>query len=307
MKKTIYILLAALFIVGCSKSNPEPESLISTGDPRIDYFLNEGKLDNIFKDLPYFIPVNDSLIVFSGQLKNSQKFGFIGFNLNTKEKLFDLITFEHTSIKIDLPYGETKTINVREIYVVGFFENNNSKVIDLKVGGDGYSDPVGYIYFIKDNKVINIINPSISNGYNRCINVVNWNQNFLLRLNRGCGTIPEGEDVVILYTPLGNKIIGSEFDNNFPNTTSLYEILNDFEAITLSESYIKRIDLRKLEPIWDSYLDLSILDRPQIDSTKLIEKSNTHFTYELSYTEYSGTKGIIKFKVNIKTGEIEYL
>lgn len=297
MKKIIYFLLTVLFIVGCSKDEPEPKNSISTGDPRIDQLINGGKLDNVFvEDYPYFRTVNDSIIFFSGQLKNSQKSGFIGFNLNTKEKLFDLIQFEHTSITIDLAYGEKETITVNDNISVNYYINNkyNSQIVDLKVNGNNRS--VGYLYFIKDMKVTNIINPSDSNGYNNLNEIILWGKNFITRsFHRN-----------ILYNPTGNKLIDINFDFDL-YTIFQNETINDFEAIAMTKYDIIRIDLRKKQHLWLTKLDISKLNQPRFDDRKLISKTDTHFTYEISYTEYNGNKGILKFKINIETGDIEYI
>lgn len=308
MKKVLYLLIVILSI-SCSKNEEPPiEEVVCESCEETEELLKEYKIENMFADLSnfHFQTVNDSTVFFSGRLKDSQKFGFIGFNSDTKEKLFDLITFEYTSITKDLAYGEKVQFDVSRIIVFGYTENSSkSKVLFLGVSDGTISNSVGYIYFINNNKVSKIINPSIDNANNSNPEIIVWNQNFLI----GSKYL----DIVTLYSPSGEVIIKG-LSVIFIFEVYSFDPLNDFEAIIINNSshstlpcYISKLNLREDGYIWSNELDLSKLDRPQITDKKLISKTDTHFTYEISYTEYSGNKGVIKFKVNIETGEIEYL
>lgn len=295
IKKLFYFLFVVLLAITCSK-NDEREEITMPDDP-IQMLMQELKFDlNTFKS-PLLDGLNDSLFFISGPLKDSQKYGFIGFNINTKKKLFNLIQFEPTTITIDLPYGESNTFNLEYILVDGYSENNNSKVVYLKAGGSFY-DQVGYIYFINDNKAINVINPSADNEYIKSLNIISWNHNYLFAI---------GTDNLSYYSSTGDKIIPVELLRNYININGHYDNINDFEAISFLGDIIQRIDLRVKYPLWSKSIEIGNINNPRIDNIKLTSKTNSYYTYEFYYTEFSGNKGVIKFRVNIETGEIEYL
>src|SRR5690554_3363662 len=293
--KKIYFILVVFIAFGCSK-NEESVNRISTGNAKVDDLLYEirTEIDKSFgENLHHWYVTDDTTKIFlSGKINNSSGLGIIGFNIHTKKKLFDLIQFEHSAITIELPYGESKTYNINQIIVDGYIENNTSMVITLKVGG-GYYDPVRYIYFINDN-IITEVNPSADNWYNRCVKLVNWNQNYLLINSPNSLGYPV-PDQHVLYSSLGEKIITAKYNGS--NLTKFDEI-NDYEAIVFGDgNSIRRIDLQNPEYKWWTQYELNNLDHPRIDEIKLESKNGSYFTYVIYYTEFTGSNGILKFKL----------
>lgn len=301
MKKKYFLLCILLSLLSCS--NDEPEYIFSSDDPRINYLIHEGGVKNIFGDLRTIHDYNDSLVFFSGMLKDMQRSGFIGFNLNTKNKLFDLIVYEN--ITLNLGYGETTTSNVYNPSLVSYTENLNSNVLYLTANINGTPGNVGFVYFINDNSIKKIIYPSSENCYNLGLKVYNWKQNFLI-INDASNDFSFIENYLYNQTGEVVSVVKRILNNTIPDRI---DVINDFDAIVINSNNISKIDLREDYPVWQTtlYIYPPHLNSPKYDDFKLASKTDTHFTYGLHYTEYSGNKGVLKFIVNIETGEVEYL
>ncbi len=311
MKRILFLLIVGVLIVGCSKDEHD-------FDPHDYELLKEYNLLNTFDDINNVhisgnfgadISYYDDaypFICFSGKLKNSSKIGLIIFNHLTKEKPIDIILYENDQYTVNIPYKGEENVTISYVYCENIIQNGNIFVIYIHTKGVKKISPTvaissseyntyNYI-FIRNNNVVKSIDTKTYSG------LINWGQNFILHNDDWYLYSPSGE----IITKVDNNRLWHYVAANSLEINSL-EILNDFEGIMLHNGSILRVDLRKYDTIWDTSIDLSKLDRPQINETKLISKTDTHFTYELHYTEYSGNKGVIKFKVNIETGEIEYL
>jgi hypothetical protein len=308
--KKIILFLAVLLAVGCSKKENGDDYIVHTleynllkGFDLLDRFHN---IDNITIGT-----LNDTIIYFSGRLKGAQEIGLIVFNDKTKTKLADIIPLKENTITIDKPYGEKEVVEIRGCRV-GIFLENETILLLVSIAHD--VEYAKYWCFIKNGELIKIdtfLPKSISSSKPKARK---WRNNFLIQLNNATEDPYLNHEEVILCSPFGEKII----DVTCFYLSKLFEseIIGDFESIsvgfgrTIRYDYcaiIERLDLRKEYPVWRGEIDLSKLDRPRIDGKTLIEKTDAHFTYEINYTEYSGSKGVIKFKVNIETGNVEYL
>lgn len=315
MRKVLYLLIVILFI-SCSKS----DEIID--DPLFVEYGLQDKFNNTEN-----VIVNellDSLIFFSGKLRNSDKIGLVVSDAKTKNKLIDIVPFDNNQLEIYQPYEGNTTVTIESIICYQAVQNATTITVFIKTTGynsnSSISTPIDtYHYlFIKDNKIVKIHNVNNSSGD---YPIMKWGQNFLLYMfteyNKGYFLFsPLGE--IITEVIYGRERYGTEYDfGTYDNyaLNNLYQgdVINDFEAICVDilniyGAYnINRMDLRKRSYIWDTPIDISKLDRPQFNDKKIISKSINHFTYELSYTEYSGNKGIMRFKVNLETGEVEYL
>lgn len=294
MKRISSILLITIIISGCSKNDTIPTNANLSPINPIEIILREYNLSNKFHNTNNISirEFSDSLISFGGKLKDSPKIGLVIFNSKTKSKLIELIPFEDTKVTLEKPYI---TVILNYIYCSKLLQNSNTTVINVTGYENMFSlDGVSYYIFIKDHKIIK----STDMTYGCDGIIIGWKQNFIINNCDGVYQFNSSDEVItrINYNRFNNKIEHMSQD----------EILNDFEGIWVYGYSIKRIDLREENPIWTSYIDTSKLNQPQIDSIKFIEKTENQFTYEYSYTEYSGTKGKIKVKVDIDTGEIKY-
>ena len=307
MKRILYLLIVGVLIVGCSKNEPDFDfhnyellkeyNLLNTFDDINNVYIS----GNFETGVSYYIG-DDPFICLSGKLKNSSKIGLIIFNHLTKEKLINIILYENDQYTVNIPYKGEENVTISYVNCENIIQNGNTFVIYIHTQGKKKISPTEAILsseydtyeyvFIRNNNIVRSIDIQ---GFNRGF-LFNWGQNFILN-----------NDDLYLYNPSGEVITKVNSNLWSYGTPNSLEILNDFEGILLHNEFILRVDIRKYDAIWYTGIDLSKLDRPQINETKLISKTDTHFTYEISYTEYSGNKGVIKFKVNIETGEIEYL
>lgn len=293
MKKIGLIFIAALFFVsGCSnKDAPYTEEV--TMESLYDKDLREYGMQDEFKEDVVSYEMMDSLICFAGEDKESSNKRVVIFNSKTKKLLIDIVPFKEKSIVLEKPYGEKVSITLSRVIIDGFIKNSNTTVFRAVGMSD---DALGRVYrfiLISDGARIKDIDAGNEQGSL----MINWGSSFILSSLHG----------VSLFDSSGN-IIGPI---NFRDAGSLSGwridgLIGDHVGI-LSQYTVQRVDLRKENPEWSVKPDLSEIDRPRIDDNKLIEKTDIHFTYEISYTEYSGDKGKVKFKINIDTGEIEYL
>lgn len=309
MKKVLYLLTIVLSVVGCSKETDSFDPIL------VEYGL-QNKFDNTenIKTEAMW----DSLIYFTGKLKNSDNIGLVVSDMKTKNKLIDIIPFVNNEFNIYQPYEGEVTVKVENIQLYRVIQNTISNLAVISTNGYNNSSRVEHSFFIKDNKVIN----SFSN-INSCVSseqMFKWGNNFILFncVDRRGYFLFDPSGNVITEVIYGRENYGTDYDfGKYHNSllTNIYytnEVLNDYEGVyvRLSSLYgngVGRIDLRENRIIWSTSLNTSNLNNPKFNETKSISKTHTHFTYEISYTEYSGNKGVIKFKVNIETGEIEYL
>jgi hypothetical protein len=308
--KRIILFLAVLLAVGCSKKEGIIEDEVE-GEVWCVKMLKEYGLDNMFDysmyndRLSYASPVkifNDSIIIFGGNLIGRDKVGMIGFNSNTKEKIFDLVIFD--DVEINKPYGEKVVVSIDLIGAEKLIDNGVGKYA-LLLNASGSPERITYLFVIGEGKIIEKYEIPNTQG---AAQVEKWGRNFIFLFR------DMDDRSSFIYHPSGDttELSGVTLGNIPLSSISEDEILNDFEAIFITGNVVKKIDLRRIDggnlrELWLSMIDLSKLDRPRIDSKALIEKTDTHFTYEINYTEYSGSKGVIKFKVNIETGNVEYL
>lgn len=310
MKKILFTLLIVVLVVSCSKNEPEPEEL-KTSDPypELTKLLKEYNLSDKFDNIEKIkIRYNDSFISFSGQLKNSPKIGLVISDTIIKKKFIDIVPFEDNKLTMDKPYEGKVIVTVEEYSAEKVLHTGNDAVLSILINISNSINIPRYYCFIKDGKLVNKIGYYTFDPYTEKGNIIKWRDNYIITGS------PYQRYTSLLCNSFGEIITNikySEFEFGYTSSFDNIlqdEILNDFEAITLSVGdYIRRIDLREKEPLWSLRIDMNKLNYPQINETKFIEKNATHFTYEIYYTEYSGNKGTLKFKVNIETGEIEYL
>jgi hypothetical protein len=306
MKKTI-LFLAVLLAVGCSKKENGDDYVedIIFSSP-IKEKLKEFNLLGRFDETKHIGGgiLSDTLMYFTGTLKDAREMGFIILNSNTKEIIADIVSFSENKITVNRPYGEKEDVIINASYCSKFAQNGDASLAcvvgyDIKnsIPATGSPRVTRYI-FIKNGNKINYFDEN-------CIGMVSWWYNFVVAV--------DGNDVRI-YNKDGERVTPEIklFWNSDISAIKQNEIISDYEAIHFDDKdvrriEVRRIDLRKDREVWMTKIDLSKLGRPRIDSKTLIEKTDTHFTYEINYTEYSGNKGVIKFKVNIETGNVEYL
>src|SRR5690554_6074896 len=321
MKKLLFTVLIVALIVGCSKDD-NPEELLTADGFKIEELFKEYNLLNKFDNIEKVSigRYDDIYISFSGKLKNSDKIGVVVSDTITKKKLVDFVPFDNNNLSFDLPYGEKKSVTVKELYVEIYSPNGDGNaVLSILVNPLEEMTIPRYYCFIKDNKLVNKIGTLVYDPkYTEKASIIKWRENFLIILPYTYSD----------YSPLCNssgeiieklKVTSADRLIKLLENLSQDEIINDYEAIALLSGSpfctLCRMDLRKLHHdsfdynnmMWYTEIDLSKLDRPQFNNKKILERTENHLTYELSYTEYSGNKITIKFKVNIETGEIEYL
>lgn len=310
MKNILYLFIFIFFIFGCSKKDDSIEEPI---EKTYQYEMLEKydllKTFEVIDDVQIQDQLNDSLIAFSGILKNKSKTGLIVFNKNSNKKIIDILPFQISQHTFDKPYGEKITVTLDNLGYCNLLQNGNTTVIFLSINSTDQKNKLGYnlmqYLFVKDNKIINstdIINYSCyKNGL-----ILQWKTNFIL-------TVCE-ENVyqtrAFLFNPLG-EMITNVYNTHYIQTIYQNEILTDEEYVFFNYSeglghYISRVNLVG-NIKWTTILKTNKLDRPRFDNRKIVSKSDTNFTYELYYTEYNGSKGVIKFKINIETGDIEYI
>lgn len=320
MKKIVFIFIITLVIAGCSSDDKEPllENTVSYAFG-LSHKLQEYNVEKKFSDnSQVFIGTyGDSLIFFSGQLKESSEIGIVIFNTKTKKLLVDIVPNKDSQIVIDKPYGE-KEILLIKAYSPNAFLDNGSIFISLrpiitKNESTKYGD-LSLLCFIQDTKLKNKTIHYYSSGYSYSPRARQWSDSFLIQLSNTNADPSLKTNEVSLYNSLGEKIL----EVIYPNTDDIFEceIINDFEGIsteygiTVLYEYafsITRFKLDEENSIWHNSFDLSELDRPRIDNTKILSKSESFYIYEISYTEYSGNKGIITLKVDIEKGDINSL
>ena len=323
MKKVLYLLIVILLAVGCSKDDPvEPypderhtvdvpeednEELPEEPkeDPLTQFFEEYGlsnKFEKPFEDVR-MQNLNDSLIYFTGKLKDSDNIGLVISHKNTKKKLIDIVPYENNTVMVDKPYEGRTSVEINDIYCLHFYQTEDFIFIHILGSGDEetsvYSD-----VFINNNRIINSTNIY---GHFVLTDIIEWKQNLMILYGQ----------IGYLYSATGELLIKT----NSPYIYTLKhlsqdEILSDYEVIIIQLSnhriYSTKIDLRDESVTfwWYSAIEFdksNQLNEPRIDEKKLIERTDTHISFEISYTEISGTKGKFKIKVNIETGEMEYL
>lgn len=294
MKRIILLFVWVLiFMPGCSDS--EQENSYQRQILEEYNILDKFDLDKVA------IENKDSIVTFSGKLKNKDEIGLVIFDVKTKKKLIDIIPFENNKFTIDIPYNGESTFTVAYIYCDNLIQNGNITVVHAQTGvynSDPHSISAGgtsHYFFVKDgHNMVKAINMSgdYLGGF-----ILNWREDFILNY--------KGD--LTLFTSSGTIISKVNFGFDEIIRISKDEILNDYEGVYTNGIVVSRINIKEGIALWNTGLNLNTEGRPRIDNTKLIEKTDTHFTYEVSYTEYSGKKGTIKFKVDIETGVVEYL
>lgn len=290
MKKTIYVLLAALLIVSCSKN--EETILRGLQYEQLKKFDLQKKFDDI--DKVSISELNDSLIFFGGRLKNSSKISLSIYNSNTKIKLFEITPFESDKLTTDIPYQGKTEWPINYIRLDGFAKNKNAFVIGIVVSKNKLltSSPnelaQSNLIFINNGEVIKSIKLDSWSYYG---NIINWGENFIFNQ--------------LLYKPSGEVLAELKYDINL--MAHLVVTLNDYEAILINSFTISKIDLREKNPLWTSNIDTNNFNDPRFDGVNLVSNTTDYLSFEIHFTEYSGTKNSIKFKINTSNGDIKYL
>lgn len=312
MKRIFYLLIACLLFIGCS----EKEEINEPIERDWQYLLLEQYgLLNTFdyedtQNLSIIDNLNDSLICISGKLKSKDDLGLAIFNKKNNKKIVDIIPFKQYQYTIEKPYGEKGTLTLRQISNFNLMQYGDYIVLYIAVEAieDNSNGSTLYEYlFIKDNKIINTTELEKRSCVYVGEEILQWKSSFIISL---CpSNTYDGSQ--FLFSPNG-ELISKVYNGNRIKELHQDEIVTDDEYIYFNYTeytglYIARCNLLGHQ-IWLSEIkDTKKLDRPRFDNRKIVSKTDTHFTYELYYTEYNGNKGILKFKINIETGDIEYI
>lgn len=299
MKNVIIFFVLLSIIIGCNKSDddPDPISVITDGEltkKAKEYGINKNGL--IIDS--YISGVDTNQIYFNGRI--NQRLWIGGYDKTTKIKLIDWTQDSKldTVFHLHSGYGVYKDFKVNDFHLLCCLKNSN--LFCFSFMGDDTNSPQSVfndLYFVSDNILLNKKREySYPNSF-YTNNLISWDS----------GVIAQYSGMVnICFSSKGDSLFKvspavSLTDINFINKKEgIKHIITSSKTIDFSRQNIEtgNIYWSQTSSIFESSSESIKVDKISLD------KKDNIWTYTIDYTLFSGTKKSVNMSVNIETGNI---
>lgn len=301
MQKFLFGLLTCVALLpGCSKDSTDDYTILETEESAaIKAIIKEYSIQKEGLIIESFINNLDSTTLYvNGRIKECLWVG--GYDIATKKQIIDFAENSKldTSISHDLGYGEYSKFDIDKYMILPNPYSLNSStcfILSGKERGGSGTNMSSDLYFLQGNtlkkKHRSVFSPSTTRHYQKIT--------------------PWFESVMIYVNPGEFQCFSFQGDNLF-NANNYY--IESSEPISLEEciyfvvnepkSFIaERINVKTGISIWKKHIQ-PFVEKVKIENYKIV-KSNSIWTYSISYTNFSGTKGNIQISLNIEDGNFE--
>ncbi|MDR3366959.1 MAG: hypothetical protein LBO71_08345 [Prevotellaceae bacterium] len=300
----IFIIWPFIFSSCVENEDPHPTEIITIPETQFGQLIKEY---NINKDgLVVESVVNGidtALLVFNGRIGAKLWVGY--YKKEDKSQILDWTetTKLDTIVNFYKGYGEYDNLKV-EKFALGFpykFKNSfcfllfgrESEMISYKASSD--------LYFINSNSLIKKLK-TISTQRYHYQQIIPWYDGIVAKL---------GNENFVCYTMSGDSLF------TFKNGIGIkaYSAINYEECIDFGlnssdfhKYFFRRINLQSNETIWtnDNQPLKDLPNNARLDKIN-IQKNDNIWVYEVNYTQFDGTKQVVKISLNINNGVFETL
>ena len=305
MKKSLLIIFIMLpfFFSNCS-DNEEPQTTIL--ETQFDQLIREYNINKNGLVVESVVSgIDTTQLVFSGRIGGKLWIGC--YKKEDKRQILDWTeaTKLDTVINFHKGYDEYEKFDVGEFRIAyPYKKNDHYSFILIGRNGDvgkAFSD----LYFIDSNSLVKK-SRTINTQQYYYQQILPWHDGIIAKLgseNFACYTM-SGDS---LFT-LKNGALGVKDTYTAINYEECIDFALDYFSSDFYKYFFRRINLKTNETIWKND-NPPLKDLPsnvRLDKIN-IQKNVNIWVYEVNYTQFDGTKQVVKISLNIDNGDFEIL